>query len=130
MTNTIDELSGAGAILITGSNPTDNHPVIGYKIRKAVRNGAKLIVADPRHIPLVDTADVHLQFKPGTDVALFNGLVHVIIKEDLQDKEYIENRTQGYKYLEQIVAKYTPAYVSEITGVPAEDIITAARLFA
>ena len=130
MTNTVDEISGAGAIFITGSNPTENHPVVGYRIREAVRNGAKLIVADPRRIPLAETADVHLQFKPGTDVALFNGLVHVIIAEDLQDKEYIENRTQGYKYLKQIVAKYTPAYVSEITGVPAEDIITAARLFA
>lgn len=130
MTNTIEELSGAGAILVTGSNPTANHPVIGYRIREAVRNGGTLIVADPRRIPLADIADVHLQFKPGTDIALFNGLAHVIIKEDLQDKEYIENRTQGYKYLEQIVAKYTPAYVSEITGVPAEDIITAACLFA
>ncbi len=130
MTNPVSDVSGAGAILVTGSNPTENHPVIGYRIREAVRTGARLIVADPRRIPLVDVADVHLQFKPGTDIALFNGLAHVIIKEELEDKEYVENRTQGFKYLKQIVAKYTPEYVSAITGVPAKDIVTAARLFA
>lgn len=130
MTNTIDEIADAKAILVTGSNPTENHPVIGYRIREAVRKGAKLIVADPRRIPLTDIADVHLQLKPGTDVALFNALVHVIIREGLEDKEYIENRTQGFEYLKEIVEKYTPEYVSEITGVPAEDIIKAARLFA
>ena len=130
MTNTIGEIAGAGAILLTGSNPTENHPVIGYRIRQAVRRGAKLIVAEPRRIPLVNIADVHLQFKPGTDVALFNALAHVIIKEGLEDKEYIESRTQGFEYLKEIVEKYTPEYVSGITGVPAEDIIKAARLFA
>ncbi|MCL0092195.1 molybdopterin-dependent oxidoreductase, partial [Dehalococcoidia bacterium] len=130
MTNTIGEIAGAGAILLTGSNTTENHPVIGYRIRQAVRRGAKLIVAEPRRIPLVNIADVHLQFKPGTDVALFNALAHVIIKEGLEDKEYIESRTQGFEYLKEIVEKYTPEYVSGITGVPAEDIIKAARLFA
>ena len=130
MTNTVGEIAGAGAILLTGSNPTENHPVIGYRIRQAVRRGAKLIVAEPRRIPLVNIADVHLQFKPGTDVALFNALAHVIIKEGLEDKEYIESRTQGFEYLKEIVEKYTPEYVSGITGVPAEDIVKAARLFA
>jgi predicted molibdopterin-dependent oxidoreductase YjgC len=130
MTNTIDEIAGAGAILVTGSNTTENHPVIGYRIREAVRRGAKLIVADPRRISLVNIADVHLQFKPGTDVALFNAMAHVIIREGLEDKEYIKNRTQGFEYLKEMVEKYTPEYVSEITGVPAEDIVKAARLFA
>ncbi|MBT9149361.1 MAG: Formate dehydrogenase H [Dehalococcoidia bacterium] len=130
MTNTVDEIAGAGAILVTGSNPTENHPVIGYRIREAVRRGAKLIVAEPRRIPLVNIADVHLQFKPGTDVALFNALVHVIIRGGLEDKEYIKNRTQGFEYLKEMVEKYTPEYVSGITGVPAKDIIRAARLFA
>jgi predicted molibdopterin-dependent oxidoreductase YjgC len=130
MTNTIDDIAGASAILVTGSNPTENHPVIGYRIRQAVRHGAKLIVAEPRRIPLTNIADVHLQFKPGTDIALFNSLVHVIIREGLEDKEYISSRTQGFEYLKEIVEKYTPEYVSVITGVPVEDIEKAARLFA
>jgi len=130
MTNTVGEIAGAGAILVTGSNPTENHPIIGYRIREAVRRGAKLIVAEPRRISLVNIADVHLQFKPGTDVALFNALVHVIIREGLEDKEYIKNRTQGFEYLKEMVEKYTPEYASVITGVPAEDITKAARLFA
>ncbi|MBT9141076.1 MAG: Formate dehydrogenase H [Dehalococcoidia bacterium] len=130
MTNTVDEITGTGAILVIGSNPTENHPIVGYRIREAVRRGAKLIVADPRHIPLVNIADVHLQFKPGTDVALCNALAHVIIKEGLEDKEYIENRTNGFEYLKEIVESYTPEYVSSITDVPAEDIRKAARLFA
>jgi len=130
MTNTVQELNGAKAILVTGSNTTSNHPVIGYQIREAVRKGAKLIVAEPRRIPLVDIADVHLRLKPGTDVALHNAIVHVIIREGLEDKEYIQERTNGFEYLKEMVEKYTPEYVSEITGVAAEDIETAARLFA
>jgi predicted molibdopterin-dependent oxidoreductase YjgC len=130
MTNTIQELTDAKAILVAGSNTTSNHPVIGYRIREAVRKGAKLIVAEPRHIPLVDIADVHLRLKPGTDVALHNAIVHVIIREGLEDKEFIETRTQGFEYLKEMVEKYTPEYVSEITGVAVEDIESAARLFA
>ncbi|RII00674.1 formate dehydrogenase subunit alpha [candidate division NPL-UPA2 bacterium Unc8] len=130
MTNTVDEIAGAGAILVTGINPTESQPVIGYRIRQAVRNGAKLIVADPRRIQLAEIADVHLQFKPGTDIALFNALAHVIIKEGLQDQEYIETRTQDFQHLKKMVEKYTPDYVAKITGVAAEKIITAARLFA
>lgn len=130
MTNTIGEIADAKAILVTGCNPTENHPVIGYRIREAVRKGGHLIVADPRRIPLVGIADVHLQFEPGTDVALFNALVHVIIREGLEDKEYIRNHTHGFEYLKEFVEKYTPDYVAGITGVPVEDIIKAARLFA
>jgi len=130
MTNTVQELKDAKAILVTGSNTTSNHPVIGYQIREAVRKGAKLIVAEPRRIPLADQADVHLQLKPGTDVALHNALAHVIIREGLEDTEYIQERTNGFEYLKEMVEDYTPEYVSEITGVAAEDIETAARLFA
>ncbi len=130
MTNTIAEITGADVIFVTGSNTTENHPIIGYRIREAVRKGAKLIVADPRVIPLAKIATLHLQFKPGTDVALFNGLVHVIIKEGLEDKDYVKKRTQGFEYLSSMVEKYTPEYVALITGVSAEDIVRAARLFA
>lgn len=130
MTNTVAELEDADAILVTGSNTTENHPVIGYKIRRAVRKGAKLIIVDPRRIPLVDIADIHLQFKPGTDIALFNGLMHVIVKEGLEDKEYIAKRTHGFEYVKQIVEEYTPEYTSKITGVSPEKIVEAARLYA
>jgi len=130
MTNTIGEIENSGAILVVGSNPTENHPIIGYRIRKAVRNGAKLLVADPRQTKFAQAASVHLQLKPGTDVALCNGLAHVIIKEGLEAKEYVENRTHGFENLKKTVAKYTPEYVSLITGVPPEKIIAAARLFA
>ena len=130
MTNTIQELTDAKAILVVGSNTTTNHPVIGYRIREAVRKGAKLIVMEPRRISLATIADVHLRLKPGTDVALCNALVHVIIRDGLEDTEYIEKRTQGFEYLKEMVEKYTPEYAAEITGVAAEDIETAARLFA
>jgi len=130
MTNPIGEIEGSGAILVAGSNPAENHPIIGYRIRKAVRNGAKLLVVDPRQTKFAQTASIHLQLKPGTDVALCNGLAHVIIKEGLEAKEYVENRTQGFENLKKMVAKYTPEYVSVITGVPPEKIIAAARLFA
>ena len=130
MTNTIQELTDAKAIMIVGSNTTTNHPVIGYRIREAKRKGAKLIVIEPRNISLTNIADVHLRLKPGTDVALSNAIVHVIIREGLEDKEYIEKRTQGFEYLKEMVEEYTPEYAAEITGVPAEDIETAARLFA
>lgn len=131
MTNPVADIENCDAIFIIGSNPTDNHPVIGYRMRKAVRKGAKLIVADSRRIPFAETADVHLQLKPGTDVALLNGLMYVIMQEGLVDKDFIDRRTNGYDNLyEFIMAKYTPAYVSVITGVPEADIVRAARLFA
>jgi formate dehydrogenase major subunit len=132
MTNTIGELEkDATAIFLIGTNTTENHPVIGYKIKSNVRkNGAKLIVADPRRIDLANMADVYMQFKPGTDVALLNGMMNVIINEGLADKEFIANRTEGYDEMAKVVAAYTPEYVSGITGVPAEDIIKAARIYA
>jgi predicted molibdopterin-dependent oxidoreductase YjgC len=130
MTNTIGEIPGANAILVIGVNPTESEPIIGYRIREAVRNGAKLIVADPRRISLAEIADIHLQQKPGTDVALCNALAHVIIREELFDAEYIKNRVQGFEYLKEFVEKYTPEYVSKITGVSPHDITDAARLFA
>jgi len=132
MTNAIGELEkDATAIFLIGTNTTENHPVIGYKIRKNVReNGAKLIVADPREIELAGIADVYMQFRPGTDVALLNGMMNVIINEGLLDKEFIETRTEAYEAFAQVVEKYTPEYVSPITGVPAEDIRKAARIYA
>ncbi len=132
MTNSINELEeDAKCVFLIGTNTTENHPVIGYKIRQNVlKNGAKLIVADPRRIELAELADVYLPFKPGTDVALFNGMMNVIINEGLADREFVENRTEGYQAMAEIVAKYPPEVAAEICGVDAEDIRKAARLYA
>jgi len=129
MTNSIEDLTTqAKSYLIIGSNTTEQHPVIGMKLRKAARNGAKLILADPRDIPIKDFAVLHLKHKPGTDIALLNGLMHVILAEDLWDREFVEKRTEGFEALREVVTRYTPEYVAEITGVPAEDIVEAAHI--
>jgi formate dehydrogenase major subunit/formate dehydrogenase alpha subunit len=130
MTNSIDELEGSDVIFVIGSNPTENHPVIGSKIKRAISNGTKLIVADPRDIELSSMADICLHQKPGTDVALINGLIHVMIKEELYDKKFVEERTENYEIMASVIQDYTPEKVEQITGVPSEDIIKAARLFA
>ena len=90
MTNSIGEIINADVLFVTGSNTTEAHPVIAAQMKQAIKKGAKLIVADPRRIDLVKDADVFLQIKPGTNAALFNGMINVILKEELYDKEYIE----------------------------------------
>jgi formate dehydrogenase major subunit len=118
-------------IFVIGSNTTENHPVIGMKIKKNVLyQGAKLIVADPRRTDLAELADVYMAHLPGTDVALINGMMNVIITEGLADKEFIANCTEGYEAMAEVVAKYTPEYVEKITTVPADDIRKAARIYA
>ena len=130
MTNSIADVDNCKTMLVIGSNTTEQHPVIGTRIRRAVRHGAKLIVADPRSIDLADLAAVHLRQRPGTDIALLNGLAHIILKEGLEDKEFVANRTEGFDEWRKTVAQYTPARVSEITGIPVDDLFTAARLYA
>jgi formate dehydrogenase major subunit len=130
MTNSIEDLAKAKAFFVIGSNTTEQHPVIGAGIKRAVRRGAKLIVADLRQIELARIATIHLAQRPGSDIALLNGLCHVIIKEDLYDQEFVANRTEGFAEMKATVDKYNPAYVEEITGIPAVDIEKAARLYA
>jgi formate dehydrogenase alpha subunit len=131
MTNSIEEIEFTDVILATGTNTTENHPVISSRVKRAVRqHGAKLIVIDPREIGLVKYANIWLRQKPGTDVAVLNGMMNVIISEDLHAKEYIETRTEDFDALKKIVDKYTPEYVEEISGVPAEDLKKAARMYA
>ena len=131
MTNSIGEIEFTDAILAIGTNTTENHPVIGSSVKRAVRrHGAKLIVIDPRKIGLVDYADIWLRPKPGTNVAVLNGLINVIIDEGLFAKEYVEKRTEGFEAMKEAVAKYTPDHVEEITGIPADDLRTAARIYA
>jgi len=131
MTNSIEELEYTDVILVIGTNTTENHPVIGMKVKRAVRqHGTKLIVIDPREIDLVKYADIWLRHKPGTDVAVLNGLMNIIIAEGLYAKEYVADRTEGFDSLKAAVEKYTPEYVEKISGVPAEDLKKAARMYA
>ena len=120
MTNTIGDIETADVILVTGSNTTENHPVLSAFIKRAVTfRGAKLIVVDPRFIKIARFANHWLRQKLGTDVAWINGMMNVIIHEDLYDRTLcgkIEPR--GFEELEKVVAKYTPQYVEEITGIP------------
>lgn len=117
-------------MLLIGTNTTEAHPIIGYKMRQAKRNGAKLIVVDPRRIDLAEEADYWLRIKSGTDIPFLNGLMHIIIKEGLQDKKFIETRCENYEALESTVKNYTPDYVSKLTGISEEDLYAVARLYA
>jgi len=132
MTNSIADLaSDARCFFVIGSNTTEQHPVIGIKIRQAVRKrGAVLIVADPRRIDLVDYATLYLPHRPGTDIALLNGIMHVLVDEKLYDECFVEQRTEGFAELKTVLEDYPPKKVEEITGVPAADIVQAAHLLA
>jgi formate dehydrogenase major subunit/formate dehydrogenase alpha subunit len=130
MTNTMEDIAKfAKAIFIIGSNTTEQHPVFGYKLRQAVlQRGAKLVVADPRDIPITDFATIHLRHKPGTDVALVNGLMHIIMKNGWQDNDFIQERTEGFEAFADNLEKYTPETVSQITGLTVEELNLAAKL--
>jgi formate dehydrogenase major subunit len=130
MTNTIAEAAESDVLFITGSNTTETHPVIGSMMRQAKKRGAKIIVAEPRRIPICREADIFLQIQPGTNVALFNGLMHAVIALKLQDSSYIEARTEGFKELKALVADYTPEKVGAICGIQPEDLLAAARMYA
>ena len=130
MTNSIAEIADADFILTTGTNTTEGHPVIGIQIKKALRKGATLAVIDPRKTEIAELANYHLRIKSGTDIALLNGLANVIIAEGLWDKEFVQERTEDFEAFKASVAKYTPEYVEEITGVPAETIKEVARGYA
>jgi len=129
MTNSIGDLEESDCLLLIGTNTTENHPVISFRLKHAIKSGTKLIVADPREIDMVEYADIWLQHKPGTDVALINGMMNIIINEGLLDKKYIDERTEEFEKLKKIVEKYTPTYVEKITGVPVNDLLEAARMY-
>ena len=130
MSNSIEDIAiEAKAYFVIGSNTTEQHPVIGMRIRQAVKQrGAILIVADPRRIPLTDYATLHLQHKAGTDNALVNGLLHILVAKELEDQAFIAERTEGFDDLKATVERYPPELVSEITGVPVELLYQAAEL--
>ncbi len=131
MTNPIEDIHASEVILITGSNTTENHPVLSAYVKRAVEfKGAKLIVVDPRKITMTKHAALWLRPKLGTDVAWINGFLHVILKEKLHAEKYCAERTVGLEEVAELVKKYTPEYVEEISGIPAADLVAAARMYA
>ncbi len=129
MTNSIRELEDADCIFVIGSNTIEQHPLVARYIMRAKEKGAKLLVSDIRQVPLAKFADLHLRQRPGTNVALVNGMIHVILAEGLEDREFIAERTEGFEALEAVVRGYTPERVEAITGVPREAIVEAARMY-
>ncbi len=131
MSNSIAEMKDLECFIVTGSNTTENHPVISTFLKQAVRqNGARLIVIDPRQIEMTRFADLWLRQRSGTDTALFNAMAHVVVKEKLYDQEFVAARTEGFsEYVESLEDK-TPEWAEAITGVPAQDIRQAARMYA
>ena len=131
MTNSISDIVEADVLFVIGSNTTETHPVLSLQMKRAVRErGAKLILVDPRRIELSLFAHMHLRHQPGTDVALINAMAHVILEEGLEDRAFIEARTENFDAYEEAVRDWTPERAASITGVPADLIVDAARLYA
>jgi len=129
-TNSFDQIEDADVLFVIGSNTTEAHPIVSLKMIKAASKGAKIIVADPRKIELVGLATVWLNLKPGTNIALLNGMMNVILREGLEDCDFIAGRTEGFEKMQKVVMEYPPDRSAKITGVSEEDIIKAARLYA
>ena len=131
MSNTASEVIHNDCFIVTGSNTTENHPIIALQMKEAVRkHGAKLIVIDPRRLELCDYATLWLPLKPGTNVPLFSAMAHVIVKEGLVNREFIEARTTGYDEFVQSLEPFTPEYAEQITGVDRSLIVAAAKMYA
>jgi formate dehydrogenase major subunit len=130
MTNSIPEFADTKCFFIIGSNTTENHPIAAKWVFRGKANGAKLIVADPRHIQMAELADLAVQQRLGTDVALINGLMHIILKEGWHDKDYVAERCEGFEELAAKLEEYPPERVAEITGVPQEQLRAMAEMYA
>jgi len=130
MTNSIGEISDAACILAIGTNTTEAHPIIGWEVRKAVRKGSKLIVANPLEIALCREASLWLQYRPGTDVALIMGICRIIVEENLVDNTFIEQRCENYAAFKESLKDFNLDFVEKTTGIPGDKLIEAARLIA
>lgn len=130
VSNQVEDVCFADLILVVGSNTTANHPVAATFIKQAKRAGATLIVIDPRRIELAREADYFLQFKPDSDVALFNALLHTVIEEQLIEQDFVERRTTDYELIKQNVAAYSPEKMESVCGIPAASIRQVARAYA
>jgi formate dehydrogenase major subunit len=129
-TCSFDDIEVARTILVCGANPTENHPVVGARLKQAVLRGARLIVIDPRRIELADYADCHLAMTPGTNVALLNAIAHTLVAERLCDVDFIERRVAAFDEFRRFIAQWPPERSALVCGVSADDIRRAARLFA
>jgi formate dehydrogenase alpha subunit len=129
-TNSFADIDVTACLFVTGANPTEGHPVVGARMKEARMRGARLIVADPRRIELAAMADLYLQLRPGTNVALYNGLAHVIVRDGLVDRAFVEARAEPAEAYFEHLKRYDPARVEAITGVPARLIEEAAHLYA
>jgi formate dehydrogenase alpha subunit len=127
-TNSLDEIAENDVIYVTGSNTTETHPITALKMKAAIRQGAKLIVADPRRIELCEWADVHLQFRTGTDVPMYNALLHVIIRDGLADDAFISERVHDFDVVAKAVEYWTPEQQEKLTGIPAATLERAAHI--
>lgn len=130
MTNPIQDLRNAACLLAVGTNTTEAHPIVGLEIRHAVRSGAKLIVVNPQRVDLCRSAYLHLELRPGSDVALIMGMCRVILDEKLEDAVFIRERTEGFEEFAALLAQYPLERVEQLTGVSKEKIAEAARIFA
>jgi len=130
MTNSIAEIEDADCIFIIGSNTSVAHPLIAMRVFRAKAKGRKIIIADPRRIPLVAQADLYVRQKAGTDVALLNGMMHLILKNNWQNQTFIDERTENFEAFKAAVDQYPPERAAEITGIPAEEIAKMAELYA
>ncbi len=131
MTNSIADIESADVILVTGSNTTENHPVIAQSIKRAVlHREAQLILVDPREVPLARYATLHLRPKPGTDTAWLNAMARAVLRESLQDTKFVQERTEGFDELASFLESYEPEAMAGVTGIPAEQLVEAARLYA
>lgn len=130
MSNSITDIENSKCLLVFGYNCADSHPIVARRVIKAKEKGAKIIVCDPRKIETARIADQHLQMNNGTNMALVNAFAHVLIEENLYDKNYVANFTEGFEEYRQIVADYSPEAVEKLVGVPAEDIRQAMRTYA
>jgi formate dehydrogenase alpha subunit len=132
MSNSMDDIvEYANAMLVIGTNTTEQHPVFGTKIRQAVlKRKVKLVVADPRRIELTEFAALYIRQRPGTDVPLLNGIMHIILKNGWEDQAFIAERTEGFEEFKAVIEQYTPEMASELTGVPLEQLYQAAEILA
>jgi len=130
VSNQVNDVLRAEVVFLIGANPTSNHPVAATWMKNAAKNGVKLIVADPRRGDLSRHATYYLQFRPDTDVALLNAMIHTIIDEDLVNENFVKDRTSGYEALKENAKDFSPEKMAPICGIPAQTIREVARLFA
>ena len=129
-TNSLSQMPDIDTLFLFGSNPTEGHPIVSLWLKKALRRGAKLIVGDPRKTWMAKRADVWLNLKPGSNIAMLNGLVNVILENGWENKEFIAKRTEDFEELKAKVKEYDLARVEKLTGVSKENIVEAARLYS